>query len=302
MTGNAGILRADVSIHARAHHRRGSMPWRAAANLTHGIFTMSRVAAPSMGHGFRHSAFLATLLVTACSAEKPLVPLLPVAVTGSELAAMSFTATVHVQQRAVSIAPPSTGGVLAPTASTAGNDAPLLSLLGGDVVRLVPSNVRISAPGAFAPHKIRVTFDVAIEPRLRSLALTAPTWPQPPVPAVIMFPLDHSVTQSPGGVSGTDGNSIVVSLPTGGSITPSIDWNGTGEVGSGAPYDFFAETRCGANSTRGCFRWVAYGTRLDPTGPRQSRTVGYDIDATVQQFRTRMLVAADLVPATAPAQ
>jgi len=211
---------------------------------------------------------------------------------------MAFSATVDLQRRAVSIAPPSTGGASAPTALVAGHDAPTLSLLGSDVVRLVPSNVRISAPGAFAPNKVRVTFDVVIENKLPSLALAAPTWPQPPVPAVIMFPLDYTVTNSPGGVGGTDGTSIDVTLPAGGRVTPSIDWNGTGVAGSGAPYDFFAETPCGASSTHGCFRWVAYGTRLEPTGPRQSRTVGYDIDAAVQQFRTRMIVAADLVPAT----
>jgi len=256
------------------------------------------VAPPFFLHRLRYRAFVVALLSAACSAEQPLVPILPGAVTGSQLAATAFTATVDLQRRAVVIAPPVTGGALSPTALLAGNDAPMLSLLGGDVVRLIASNVRFSALGAFAPHKVRVTFDVTIENRLPSLALTVPTWPEPPVQAVIIFPFDYSVTSAQGGVRGTDGNSIDVALPSVGRVTPSSDWNGTGAAGSGAPYNFFAESSCGTSSSRTCFRWVAYGTRLEPTGPRESRTVGYDVDASVQQFRTRILVAADLVPAT----
>jgi len=250
-----------------------------------------------------HTAILTLpfLFLNACTAEPPVMPLLPGAATGAQLTAMAFTATVNLQRRSVAIAPPSTGGTHAPTASIAGDESPSLSLLGNDVVRLVPSNVRISAPGAFLPNRVRVTFDVAIENRLPTLALTTPTWPMPPAPAVILFPLDYTVTQSSGGVSSGGGNVIEVTPPFSGSITPSIDWNGTGDAGSGAPYNFFSETPCSAAVTRNCFRWVAFGRRLEPTAPRQSRTVGYDIDASVQQFRTRMLVAADLVPAATPA-
>lgn len=95
-------------------------------------------------------------------------------------------------------------------------------------MRLVPSSVRVSALGAFTPNRIRVTFAVTLENKLPSLALIAPTWPAPPVPHVIMFPLDYTVTAAPGGVAGNDGNSIGVGLPGGGTLTLSEDWNGTG--------------------------------------------------------------------------
>ena len=177
-----------------------------------------------------------------------------------------------------------------------------MSLLGSDVVRLVPSNIRISALGAFTPNKLRITFDVTLENKLPSLALIAPTWPTPPAPSVVMFPLDYSVTSAPGGVAGGDGNSIGVGLPGGGKVTPSENWDGVGSTGSGAPYSFFNNSDCASVVTNKCFRWVSFGARLEPTQHGPTRTVGFDIDPSVAQFRARMIVAADLVPAavTAP--
>ncbi|MBC7843284.1 MAG: hypothetical protein H7099_13270 [Gemmatimonadaceae bacterium] len=176
-----------------------------------------------------------------------------------------------------------------------------LSLLGSDVVRLVPSNVRISALGAYVPNKLRVTFDVTLENKLPSLTFTAATWPTPPAPEVVMFPLDYEITSAPGGVAGDDGNAIGVGLPGGGKVTPSVDWNGVGTSGSGAPYNFFTTAACAMAVTTDCFRWVAFGSRVEPAARRPVRSVGFDIDPSVARFRARMIVAADLIAATVTA-
>ena len=236
------------------------------------------------------------LIVSGCSPERQFAPTDAGNSAISQYGTMAFSATVTPRAQSVSIAPPSSTG----TASTRFHgDAQNvnLSLLGSDVVRLVPANVRVSALGAFSPNRVRVTFDVTIENRLPSLALIAATWPTPPTPAVILFPLDYAVTSAPGGVTGGSGNSIAVSLPGGGSVVPSDNWNGTGAAGSGAPYGFFSSVPCPSSVTIDCFRWVSFGARVEPMGPRPTRTVGFDIDPSVGQFRARLIVASDLVPA-----
>lgn len=218
----------------------------------------------------------------------------------SQYSVLAFVATVDMRTRVVAIIPPSGSGASRTAPSLAGTERPTLSLLGSDVVRLIPSNVRISTLGAWVPNKLRVTFDVTIENKLPSLVLVAPTWPEPPAPAVILFPLDYTVTLSPGGAAGGDGNTIGIGLPGRGAVTPSVDWNGTGAVGSGAPFNFFTQAPCAAATSADCFRWIAYGARLLPSEGSVTRTVGFDIDPSVAQFRTRMIVAADLLPALMP--
>ena len=242
---------------------------------------------------------LSMLCVGGCESEQSLSPALPDAT--SQYSPLAFVATVDARTRAVAIVPPPVAGAPRIAPALGGADQPTLSLLGSDVVRLIPSNVRISELGAFVPNKLRVTFDVTIENRLPSLVLVAPTWPSPPAPAVILFPLDYAVTLSPGGVVGGDGNAIGVGLPGRGAVTASVDWNGIGESGSGAPYNFFTDTPCAAATTVSCVRWIAYGARLLPSESRATRTVGFDIDPSVAQFRVRMIVAADLQPAISPA-
>lgn len=213
---------------------------------------------------------------------------------------MAFTATVSPTAKTVSIAPPAFPGTASPKRVFAGAPAPSLSLLGSDVVRLAPTNIRISAVGAFTPGKVRVTFDVALENKLPSLALIAATWPVPPAPSVIMFPLDYTVTSAPGSVVGGDGNSIGVGMPRGGGVVaPSGEWNGTGATGSGAPYSFFKGEPCSVIATADCYRWVSFGALVEPKGARPIRTVGFDIDPSVAQFRARMIVVADLAAASA---
>lgn len=243
---------------------------------------------------------LAVVCAGGCEADQALSTIDAGTPATSQYSAMAFTATVDTRARTISIAPPALNTTSTSTASTAGTDRLSLSLLGSDVVRLIPSSVRVSTLGAFTPNKLRVTFDVTIENKLTSLALVTPTWPAPPAPAVILFPLDYVVTRSPGGAVGGDGNTIGIGLPGAGAVTPSVDWNGTGEQGSGAPFNFFTQSPCAAVATTTCFRWIAYGARLLPSDGSTTRTVGFDIDPSVAQFRARMIVAADLVPTIAP--
>jgi hypothetical protein len=239
-----------------------------------------------------------TLCLSAgCGSDASVAPQLPDASAAAPFGAVAFTATIDLRARSVVVTPPPRGGTVSPRTAVADPDAAMLSLLGSDVIRLVTSNVRISPVGAFAPNRRRVTFDIAIENRLPCLALTIPTWPEPPAQAVILFPITSAATQSPGSVTGTDGNAVDITLPGSGTVVPSPNWNGTGATGSGAPYNFFTTAPCAAEVTASCLRWISVGTRIEPGLPRETRTVGFDMDASVAQFRTRMIVAADLAPA-----
>jgi hypothetical protein len=242
-----------------------------------------------------------TLFTTACATEHSIAPQLPGNAPVSQFKPLAFTADVDLRTGKVIITDPSATTKNGPTLSVGGEERPNLSLLGGEAVRLVPSNYTASAVGAFAPNKVRVTFDVSIENKLPGVKFITPTWPVPPAPGVILFPLDYVVTTTPGGVTGGDGNTVIVEQPSYGGIVPSIDWNGTRATGSGAPFNFFNDTDCAAAASNDCFRWEAFDLEIQPLTGSTKQTVGFDIDASVAQFRTRMIVAADLAAAAAVA-
>lgn len=243
------------------------------------------------------------LFTTACATEKAVSPpQLPGNSPVSQFKPLAFTADVDLRTGKVVIAAPtSAANKDGPTLSVGGVEQPNLSLLGGEAVRLVPSNYTASAVGAFAPNKVRVTFDVSIENKLPGVKFITPTWPVAPAAGVILFPLDYTVTTTPGGVTGGDGNVIIVEQPSYGGIEPSIDWNGTRAAGSGAPFNFFNDVNCALATSNDCFRWEAFDLEILPLTGSTRQTVGFDIDASVAQFRTRMIVAADLAPAAAVA-
>lgn len=241
----------------------------------------------------------ATLFSAACAdSASPLRPELPGAGTTSSLRPVAFTADINVRTGEVKITAPTTSTRGQTSLGLGGNDGVAYSLLGGEAVRLIASNPQFSAVGAFQPGKVRATFDIVIENKLPGIKFVTPTWPTAPAAGVILFPLEQVVTSTPGGVTGTDGNDVIVELPSFGLVTPSIDWNGTNDIGSGSPFNFFNDADCGAVSTNDCFRWEAFDLELLPA-PATSivRTVGFDLDPTVGQFRARMIVAADLAPA-----
>lgn len=242
------------------------------------------------------------LFTTACATEKAATaPFIPGNAPVAQFRPQAFTADIDLRTGKVVIAAPTSSTKNAPTLSVGGAEGPNLSLLGGEAVRLVPSNYTASAVGAFTPNKIRVTFDVSIENKLPGVKFITPTWPVPPASGVILFPLDYTVTTTPGGVTGGDGNVVIIEQPSYGGIEPSIDWNGTRASGSGAPFNFFNDAVCVAGPTSDCFRWEAFDLEILPLTGSARQTVGFDIDASVAQFRTRMIVAADLAPAAAVA-
>lgn len=240
---------------------------------------------------------MSTVFIGACASEKGVAPIIPGEQPTAQFRPLAFTADINTTTGKISIASPTATTANAPTLSTGGAESPNLSLLGGEAVRLIPSNYQASAVGAFAPGKIRVTFDVLIENKLPGVKFITPTWPVAPAAGVILFPLDYVVTTTPGGVTGGDGNEVIVEQPRFGAVAPSIDWSGTGAAGSGAPYSFFNDTDCSLATSNDCFRWEAYDAEIQPLTTSSVRTVGFDIDATVGQFRARMIVAADLAAA-----
>ncbi len=247
--------------------------------------------------------FALTLLGgSACAADSATAPAIAGQGITDQYSSLAFTVTVDTRSNRITLTPPTAATAAAPTLAIAGIAGPDLSLLGSDAVRMLTTNYRESAVGAFAPNKVRVSFDVVIENRLPGIRLVSPTWPLPPARGVILFPLDYVVTVAPGGVAGSDGNSVVVTQPRFGNVTPSIDFNGTGDAGSGAPYSFFNDAECAQASTSDCFRWEAFESEIKPLGRSGARTVGFDIDASVAQFRARMIVAADLAPAAVTAR
>lgn len=235
-------------------------------------------------------------LTCACAADRPTAAAVVEQGAAARLRPMAFTFEVNARSRTISIAPPTTSTANPSVRSAVKAAAPNLSLLAGDVVRMLASNVRTSAIGAFTPNRIRVTFDVVIENRLPGIRLVTPTWPAAPATGVILFPIDYAVTLAPGGVSGSGGNSVIVEQPRFGTVTPSTDFDGTGAPGSGAPYSFFNDVDCTQATSNDCFRWKAYESSIAPLSVSSRRTIGFDIDPSVAQFRARMIVAADLAP------
>jgi hypothetical protein len=241
---------------------------------------------------------LAAVFASACAGEKsPAEPVLPGTGPVSEFKPLAFVADVNTRTGEIRISSPTQSTKDAPNLSIGGEQGPALSLLGGEAVRLIPSNYAASAVGAFEPNRVRVTFDVIIENKLPGVSFITPTWPTAPAAGVILFPLDYVVTTTPGGVTGGDGNEVIVEQPSYGLVNPSIDWNGSGVAGSGAPFSFFNDADCGLATSNDCFRWEAYDATILPLATSSVRRIGFDIDASVGQFRVRMIAAADLAAA-----
>lgn len=236
---------------------------------------------------------LAAVFTAACAGEKPVAPVLPENPIVSQFKPLSFVADVDTRTGTVKITAPSASTAnSAPTLSLDGVEGPVLSLLGGEAVRIVPiaGTYTASLSGAFEPNRVRVTFDVLIENKLPGISFITPTWPVAPAAGVVLFPLDYVVTTTTGGVTGGDGNEVIVELPSRGQVTPSIQWDGT-------PYSFFNDADCSLAVSNDCFRWQAFDATILPLSTSRVETIGFDMDATVGQFRVRMIAAADLAPA-----
>jgi hypothetical protein len=181
------------------------------------------------------------------------------------------------------------------------------SILAGDAITLTTSNFFASTVGQYTAGKVRVKFDVNITNKLGSVELITPTFPTPPtgIKGVFLFPFQTVVTTTSGGTSvGGDGTDVIIELPSYGLVAPSIDWNGNAtdatSAPGGDPFNFFNDTGCGAGSND-CYRYEVFGEALSggelgipAAATSTARTVGFDIDPTVGNFRARLIVAADL--------
>ncbi len=228
-------------------------------------------------------------------------PRQPTSLDGTDAASttthpQAFTVEINTRVGSVAVRPPAATRSGSNRSFSGGVVTPSLSLLAGDVLTMRVSNLRVSAVAASSANRVRATFDVAIENRLAGIRLTTPTWPSPPANGVILVPIGYTVTSVPGSVSGDNANALTVSQPSSGRVVPSGDFDGTGDPGSGAPFSFFNDATCTDLPTSDCFRWKAFETSIAPRAASSSRTVGFEMDATVAQFRAFMIVAADLVP------
>ena len=235
------------------------------------------------------TAWLLVGAVVGCSAGTPVEPQGPVLRPALPYKGRAFVVDVSLVGRAIVVS-------ARPEAPASGISA---SLLAGDAVQLVTSNYAASTVGQFTPGKIRVQFDVAISNRLASARLVTPTVPAPPagVSGLFLFPFSTSALTTNGVSSGT-GDVVLVEQGGGGSVTPSADWDGDGTPGSGTPFSFFADSACSAPLATGqasdCYRYKIFAAPLEAGATTAARTVGFDIDPTISNFRARLLLAADV--------
>lgn len=238
----------------------------------------------------------------ACGDTEPAVgPLLPPEPPDNpEIVSAAWIADVDKVSGTIKITPPQNGYDINQSilADFFGLEAghPDLSILAGDVVDVVADNstLAFSSVGQFSPGLIRVTFDVAIRNKLSAVDLIQPTFPTPPPGStgVLLFPFETVVTTTSGQVTGQqgDGTGVIVELPNQGNVAPSVDFDG-------APFNFFNDTACGPTDND-CYRYEEYAAPLQGGAQTAFRTVGFDAESTVSQFRARMIVAADLLDST----
>ena len=276
---------------------------------------MQGVGLPLRGASQRFLAAgaLAMIALSACSKEST-VPSDTPNPSGSDISGQlrqsAFVFDVDVKNGKVKVSAPK-----ASLSSIGGPDGRSYSLLGEDVVDIQATDFFASQVGAIQPNRIRVYFNVRITNRLPDVRLITPTFPTPPAgqDGVLLFPFSFNVTTTSGGTSGS-GNEVIVELPSNGEVNASVDWNGNGAPDApvfpalpgagGDPFNFFNDQACTAPTNpqilSDCFRFETYGT---VEGGAQSiiRRIGFDIDASVGQFRARLIASADLQPVGAGA-
>ncbi len=258
------------------------------------------------------TALVATLGITlaGCSTDSPVganpqlpaAPLIPPQYRGA-----AWTAEVSTLRKTVRFVPPQ-GTILRPNGQVsanvvnedmikdAANAGVSQSLLGADVLDLVPSNFVAGPLGGVVPNKILITFSVQINNKLAAVDLIRPTFPTPPPSAtgVLLFPFEIQVTTTSGGVvQGGNSNEVVVSSPRFGAVQASSDWGG-------APWNFFNDAGCTAGSND-CFPYEEYSP-IPALGSSAPQTIGFLIDPTVGDFTVKMILAGDLRNAGGPAQ
>ncbi len=158
------------------------------------------------------------------------------------------------------------------------------ALLGHNEVTTIITNVTRS--NLTSPHRSRIRFDLALKNNLHGADLVAATFPDPPVGQVVAFPF-----------------STEPSSWWGSKVRATGEWNGTGQAGSGQPWNFFNnDHHCWSSAPPSdCYRWEAYGEVLPAGATTPARQVGFDVDPNVRQFRVYVVVAADIRERPLPA-
>ncbi len=226
----------------------------------------------------------------------------------------AFIFDVNLRKGTVKVTPPEVKldlNIIKLGQGTVGKDIndPDYSILSSDVIEISTSNFFASASGAIAPNRVRVFFDVQVQNRLPGIELITPTFPEAPAGQVglLLFPYAITPTTTTGGVGTENGNEVVVELPSRGEAVASVDWNGSAGPDQptfpalpglgGDPFNFFNDASCTATLAPGtssdCFRYETFGV-IPGGGLSGARRVGFDIDATLAEFRVRMIAAADL--------
>jgi TolB protein len=72
-----------------------------------------------------------------------------------------------------------------------------------------------------------------------------------------------------------------------GAIDASTDWDG-------AAMNFFNDASCSSGAKSDCYRWEPYPAPFAGGTTTAARTVGFDVDPSVQSFTTYVVLAADL--------
>ena len=153
------------------------------------------------------------------------------------------------------------------------------AIVGGNEVEAEIGNVVVTpSTGTFFP-RTQVSFDLTLHNRLAGSSLLPATWPELPdgVDQIVAFPF------------ATEPTSLF-----GLNVRANHEWNGTGEPGSGSPWNFFNDGFCILLTPPGdCYRWEAFGPVLPPLAS-QSRRVGFDVAPSITNFTLYVLVTADV--------
>lgn len=249
-------------------------------------------------------AVAAVLAVTAAacsdSEESTVAPLIPPTPPANpEIVSAGWTFDVLGNDGQIIVTPPTQGYDPAILGDYFGVEAgsPDLSILAGDVVEVLAdgSTLAFSGVGDFIPGYRRATFEVAVRNRLAGVNLIAPTFPTPPAGTTgpILFPFETVLINVDNeGVTGGqgDGTIVIVEAPNTGQVAPSVNWDG-------APFNFFNDDGCPVDAND-CYRYEEFGGSILGGQTSAFQEVGFDLEATVNEFRFRGIIAADLEDAT----
>lgn len=214
----------------------------------------------------------------------------------------AFVFDVNRNTGRVKITAPNGGAIsarLAPNGTLSLDGRPNTSIVAGDVVDLTTSGFAATGvgTGGCSAGKVCVSFNVQITNKLTGVDLITPTWPTPPAgtTGALLFPFSTVTTVTSGGTAtGGDGTTIIIEAPSVGSVVPNSDWDN-------GPWNFFNDSDCNAVAPVGapsdCYRSEDFGT-IAAGSTTTGRKVGFELDPTVNQFRVRALVVADLRPGT----